>query len=62
MKCKLCHQVISAERLEVLPDTRLCVKCSQEVGGDYEVTITEENLGDSIVSVPVVQKVEREFD
>jgi len=27
--CELCGQVIPPERLEILPDTTTCVKCSQ---------------------------------
>lgn len=30
MHCALCFNLIPAERLEVLPDTRTCVKCSTE--------------------------------
>jgi hypothetical protein len=30
-----------------LPDTRLCAPCSQEIGGDYHLTVVPENLGKS---------------
>lgn len=36
--CKRCEQEIPVERLEALPDTWLCVQCSQEVGGEFEVS------------------------
>ena len=42
--CQRCGQEIPAERIEVLPDTRLCLKCSQDMGGEFELTITPENL------------------
>lgn len=28
VKCEICDDVIPAERIEILPDTRVCVKCS----------------------------------
>jgi hypothetical protein len=35
---------IPPERVEALPEARLCIKCSQEVGGEFEVKFTQENL------------------
>jgi DNA-directed RNA polymerase subunit RPC12/RpoP len=32
--CVRCGKVISPERLEVLPETRLCKECSEEMGSD----------------------------
>jgi hypothetical protein len=43
-RCHRCEAEIAAERLEVLPDTRLCLPCSKEVGGDYVVRVVNENL------------------
>jgi hypothetical protein len=40
--CQRCQQPIPAERLEALPDTRLCVKCSETVGGEYIVRVSSE--------------------
>lgn len=37
--------MIALDRLEALPETRLCVRCSQEVGGEFEMTVAPENLG-----------------
>jgi hypothetical protein len=34
--CQLCGAAIPAERLELLPKTRLCVTCCQEAVGGYE--------------------------
>jgi hypothetical protein len=45
--CERCGTPIPLARLEVLPETRLCLKCSQQVGGDFEVTLVTENLGKS---------------
>jgi Prokaryotic dksA/traR C4-type zinc finger len=42
--CQRCGAEIPAERAEALPETRLCIECSREVGGDFEVTVTSENL------------------
>ncbi len=42
--CQRCGQPIPPERAEALPETRLCVTCSGEVGGDFEVTVVQENL------------------
>ncbi len=43
--CQRCRAEIPAERLEALPDTRLCVACSRQVGGEFVVTAVPENLG-----------------
>jgi hypothetical protein len=42
--CARCGVEIPADRIEVLPDTRLCVKCSKEVGGEFQISYTQENL------------------
>jgi hypothetical protein len=36
--------MIPPERIEVLPETRLCVACSKAVGGEFDLTIVPENL------------------
>lgn len=59
MNCERCHKKIPQERLKVLPDTRLCVKCSSAVGGDYEIEIVEENEGNTIISKPIIHKTRR---
>jgi len=33
--------------LRVLPDTVLCIGCSEEIGGDYKITVVPENLAKS---------------
>ena len=42
--CQQCGAMIPAERIEVLPQTRLCVACSKRVGGEFDVSIVPENL------------------
>jgi hypothetical protein len=34
-------------RLEALPDTPLCVKCSEKIGGEFVVTVIPVSLGKS---------------
>jgi len=42
--CARCRATIPAGRIAALPETRLCIKCSEEIGGDFEVTVIKENL------------------
>lgn len=42
--CQRCGNEIPAERIEVLPDTRLCLPCSKETGGEFQISLTPENL------------------
>jgi hypothetical protein len=42
--CERCKQPIPPERLEALPQTRLCLQCSEEVGGEFKVSVSNENL------------------
>jgi hypothetical protein len=43
--CVRCGVEIPAERIEALPETRLCIKCSEAVGGDFEIILTRTSLG-----------------
>jgi hypothetical protein len=43
--CQRCGVAIPAERIETLPDTRLCVDCVRAVGGEFELRLSRENLG-----------------
>ena len=45
--CERCRQMIPPERIEAVPETRLCVKCSREVGGEFKLMVTPENLSKS---------------
>jgi hypothetical protein len=42
--CKRCKAEIPAERVEAVRGTQLCAKCSQEIGGDFKLSFTEENI------------------
>lgn len=42
--CIRCKAMIPPERIEALPETRLCIECSKAVGSDFETTVTTENL------------------
>ncbi len=39
--CRLCGKSIRWERLEVLPETRCCVKCAEEYGTDIDLSSPE---------------------
>jgi len=45
--CERCGTMIPIERIEVLPETRLCVNCSQAVGGEFDLIVVPENLSKS---------------
>ena len=38
-RCSRCGAEIPRERLEVIPDTLVCVKCSQKIGGEFELRV-----------------------
>ncbi|HET6880671.1 MAG TPA: TraR/DksA C4-type zinc finger protein [Pirellulales bacterium] len=42
--CARCKAEIPIERVEALPEARLCRSCSQEVGGEFDLKFTQENL------------------
>ncbi len=35
--CARCGEEIPAERIEAIPETRVCVRCSAEMGGEFVV-------------------------
>lgn len=37
--CRICGAEIPPERLEVIPDTLVCVKCSRKIGGEFELKV-----------------------
>lgn len=45
--CQRCGIEIPAERIEALPETRICVQCSREIGGEFELHVVPENIGKS---------------
>jgi hypothetical protein len=40
--CARCGEDIPAERAEALPETRVCVRCSKEMGGEFVVVVLPE--------------------
>jgi hypothetical protein len=46
-RCARCQGDIAPARLEVLPQTRLCLACSKAVGSDFILTVQVTNLGKS---------------
>lgn len=48
--CEICGQMIDPERIEVIPETRLCVEHAKLIGkfgGEFIVTGTQASLGKS---------------
>ena len=45
--CASCGQTIPAERIELLPHTRLCVACITQAGSEFDITLTPQNLSKS---------------
>ena len=43
--CERCNTEIPTARVKAIPGTWLCIECSEEVGGDFSYTATQENLG-----------------
>jgi len=46
--CEVCGRAIEAERIEAIPETRLCVEHARMIGkygGEFVVTATRESLG-----------------
>jgi hypothetical protein len=43
--CERCGAHIPPRRLEVLPYTRLCIECSEAIGGDFKTYVIPENTG-----------------
>ncbi len=37
--CRICGAEIPPERLEVIPDTLVCVRCSRKIGGEFELKV-----------------------
>jgi hypothetical protein len=44
-ECKRCKAEIDPERLEVLPETEICTKCSKAIGGEVKLYVGLENSG-----------------
>jgi hypothetical protein len=44
-ECERCGKPIPPRRLEVLPYTRLCIECSEAIGGDFKTYVIPEHTG-----------------
>ena len=42
--CQACGGMIPPERIDVLPETRLCVASTKAMGGEFDLAIVPENL------------------
>lgn len=40
--CARCGVMIPVERLEAMPETEICVSCSQEIGGEFKLVAIRE--------------------
>jgi hypothetical protein len=40
--CARCGAMIPAERIEAIPETEICVTCSDEVGGEFKLIAVAE--------------------
>ena len=38
--CRLCGVEIPPARLHAIPDTQVCVDCSEKIGGEFELKVT----------------------
>jgi RNA polymerase-binding transcription factor DksA len=47
IRCERCKAEIPPERLEALPDTVICCKCSKEIGGEFKLEVIPDSLGKS---------------
>ena len=45
MLCKRCNQEVPAERLEVMPETEICTKCSKAIGGEVQLYTSMDSTG-----------------
>ena len=43
--CRRCGEPIPKARLEAIPDTLVCVACSEMIGGEFELEVTISNTG-----------------
>jgi hypothetical protein len=43
--CRVCGQAIPEARLKAIPDTLVCVRCSEKIGGEFELEVTISSTG-----------------
>lgn len=44
-ECRICGCEIPAGRLRVIPDTKVCVDCSEKIGGEFELKVSISGTG-----------------
>jgi hypothetical protein len=43
--CRRCGKEISAARLQAIPETLVCVACSESIGGEFELEVRLSGTG-----------------
>lgn len=43
--CRICGAEIPPARLKIIPDTLVCVHCSEKIGGEFELEVTTSATG-----------------
>jgi hypothetical protein len=43
--CRKCGKAIPEARLKALPETLVCVSCSEKIGGEFELEVTVSSTG-----------------
>jgi DksA/TraR C4-type zinc finger protein len=43
--CRICQAEIPEARLRALPDTLVCIQCSERIGGEFDLKVTITGTG-----------------
>ena len=43
--CRVCGKAIPEARLEAIPETLVCVRCSEKIGGEFELEVKVSSTG-----------------
>jgi hypothetical protein len=43
--CRVCGEAIPEARLQAIPDTLVCVRCSEKMGGEFELEVKVSSTG-----------------
>jgi hypothetical protein len=44
-ECRVCGNTIPPARLEAIPETLVCVGCSEKIGGEFELEVKVSSTG-----------------
>lgn len=44
-QCRVCGKPIPEARLKAIPETFVCVHCSEKIGGEFELEVTVSSTG-----------------